>query len=260
MAFPGGIFNGVRILPHDKYSGTYVAVGFGHSIECSRPSPILHTAIWVIRTELKGLWCTVHNTFWAAQPLPGGPGAGYPVADFVVRFELEPSNGRCRCHGTSVAPYPLPHTYSIVATAIEGTRIAGHVDRTLAQNVSVIVVQQCACTGTAAAESRRGLLLQLSDRHYTLCLQMANCGVWALLGGGNVPPQCQMLGVTHGLQYNMGPFINPRSVDMSLYIFGEPTPAFHNAMTALRNIPGNANNVVQLLGPAALLQVPALVS
>lgn len=88
---------------------------------------------------------------------------------------------------------------------------------------------------------------------------MSNCGISALLGGGNSIPQCQMLGLTNGNQYFNGAFVTPASVPVSLYIFGRPTTAFNAAMTALQNTPGNANNVVQLVGPVALAQVPAQV-
>lgn len=127
-------FNGVPVLPHDKYSGPFVGVAGAHTVECSRPVRLLHPAIWEVRTDLNGLWCTgnnIGNTFWSA-----GPGANYPALDFVLRFELEPSNGNCPCHGISVPPWPPADPNPLVAIEMNGTRMAGHADFNMAQQVS----------------------------------------------------------------------------------------------------------------------------
>lgn len=138
MAFQGTFFNNVRILPHDKYSGPFVGVAGAHPVECSRPVGHIHTAIWVVTADLRGLWCQNHNTFWFT-----GLGAGYPAQDFVLRFELEPSNGVCPCHGTSAAPWPLPDPNSVVAIEANGIKLAGHVNRTTAQQVSGCLLWPC---------------------------------------------------------------------------------------------------------------------
>lgn len=87
-------------------------------------------------------------------------------------------------------------------------------------------------------------------------MQIRQSGLWGLLGGGNVVPQCQMVGMSDGGQYNMAPpGPHPVSVDLSMYVFGQPSAASTAAMAALgnqHNAPG-ALRVVQT--PMAQLPV-----
>ena len=83
--------------------------------------------------------------------------------------------------------------------------------------------------------------------------QMHQHGLHALLGAGGVAPRCQIVGYTNGNGYDPGPGMNPISVQLQLYVFGEPGP-FTQVMNTMRAaMPGHVDT-------AQLNTVPQAVS
>lgn len=165
MALQGLFHNGVHILPHDRYIDPFVGVPGAHPLDCSTPAAQLQPAIWELRTDLKGLWCTPTTHF--------GPQVRrwVPCTALCVQVPARAQQRHVSCHGISAAPWPLPDPNSIVAIEASGVRVAGHVDRTTAQQAS------------CSRETLLLLLLQQRQKTAADCLCVA-CRRWPTAGCG----------------------------------------------------------------------------